>query len=73
MSLHQDWEGIAQEKIRAWEAEVHKRQLRAYLPRRRAAWRRRAGSWLMRLGEWLTHQGAQMAECEFSQRASALG
>jgi hypothetical protein len=72
MSLPQDWDGIVELRMRAWESEVHRRQLRRQIPRQRLVWRRWAGAGLMRLGGWLTQWGAQMAE-ECSRRVTVAG
>jgi hypothetical protein len=69
----QDWEGIAQERMRSWEAEVCHRQLLAQVPRRRRRWRRWTGGGLMRAGAWLTRWGERMAENECGQRVSVIG
>jgi hypothetical protein len=73
MSLHQDWEGIAEQKVRLWEAEVQKRQLEAKIARKPAVWRLVAGRWLMRVGGWITHLGKQMAHGEAAARVSVAG
>jgi hypothetical protein len=73
MRLHQDWDGIVQVRVSAWEAEVQQHQLRAQLSRRHPLWRRWAGTWLMQLGVRLTRLGAHVAGGEQPQRASATG
>jgi hypothetical protein len=72
MSLLQDWDGIVEERKRAWEAEVRRQQLQRQIPRQRPAWRRWAGAGMMRVGGWLTQWGAEIAE-ECSQRVSVAG
>jgi hypothetical protein len=79
LMLPQDFDGIAQEKMRAWEIEVQRRQLQAQIARPRPIWRRWilrrwAGTGLMRVGRWLTQLGSGMAdeiaECEGNPRIS---
>lgn len=73
MRLDSDYEGIAQERTRSWEAELCQRQLRAQITRQPPRWRRIAGAWLMAAGRRLTHWGAAMAEHERSQPMSVAG
>jgi hypothetical protein len=73
MSLPQDWDGIAQERMRSWETEVRRRQLLAHLPRRQPRWRRWTSGGLMRTGRWLLRWGERMAEPECEQGVSMAG
>jgi hypothetical protein len=73
MNFREDWEGLAQERKRAWDAEVRTQQLIAHLPRRRARWRRWASAWLIGVGGSLTGWGKAIAvECEGEHQISVV-
>jgi hypothetical protein len=64
----QDWEALAAEKARLWEAEVNNRKLIAQIPRRRHFWWRWLGHGMVLVGGWFTGWGVWLAQCEESQR-----
>ena len=76
MPLPQDWNAIAQERQRSWDAAVSQQQLLAQIPRQRRPqrrWRRWTGSGLVRIGSRLMHWGEQMAENECEPGVSMPG
>ena len=64
MMLPGDWDGVAQERTRSWEAEVDRQHLLRQIPRRRTRWRQWAGGGLVWLGRWLVRWGEQVTEPE---------
>lgn len=64
MSLPQDLEGVAQEKLRAWEKEIKQRQLLQQLPQKPPRWHSWTGSMLLWLGSQLTHFGERLTRRE---------
>jgi hypothetical protein len=74
MCFREDWEGVAQERKRAWDTEVKKRQLLVHLPRRRPRWRRWVSAWLIGAGGSLTEWGKAMAaDHESEPQVSVVG
>jgi hypothetical protein len=58
MMLPQDWERVAQERIRSWEQEIHQRALLARWTGGSLVW---LGTWLMRWGARVTPQEQRQA------------
>lgn len=72
MMLPQQWEIVAQERMRSWEKEMHYRQLLAELPREPARWQRWTGSTLVWTGTWLMRLGERVAQRECQEKASGV-
>jgi hypothetical protein len=70
MMLPEQWENVAQERLRDWEKEIQQRQLLAQLPSTPAPWRRWTGSIMVWSGTWLLRFGERMARCECPERVS---
>ncbi len=64
MFLPQDWEGVAQERMRSWEKEMQQRQLLAELAQEPPSWRRWTGGGLVWIGTGLLRWGERMAQHE---------
>ncbi len=68
MMVPQQWEGIAQERMRSWEKEMQYQQLLAQLPPTPSIWRRWTGGGMVWIGTWLLRWGERMArrQCQES-------
>ena len=73
MLLPQDWERVAKERQRSWDAEVRQRQLLSQLASPPPLWRRWTGGSLMWLGAWLVRRGEGMMQHEYSRGVSFAG
>jgi hypothetical protein len=73
MQLPQDWEGVARERMRSWEKEMHQRQLLAQIPQQTPRWRRWTGGGMVRTGNLLMRWGERMAQRECSEGVSVAG
>lgn len=64
MMLPQQWEGVAQERMRDWEKERRQMALLATIPQEPGPWRRWTGSGMVWLGTCLLRWGERVAQCE---------
>ena len=73
MMLPQQWEGVAQERMRDWEKEARQQKLLAELPQEPSLWRRWTGSVMVWIGRELLRWGERMAqrECQESVATSS--
>ncbi len=67
MMMPQDWERVAAEQARSWEAERVHRQLLSEIPHQPPRWQRWTGDIMMRIGTWLMNWGKQMAQHEYGK------
>ena len=70
MMLPQQWEGVAQERLRSWEKEMNHRQLLAQLPQEPSRWRQFTGGTMVWIGTWLLRWGERMAQHECQEKVS---
>ena len=68
--LPQQWESVAQERMRDFQKEAHQQSLLAQLPQTPSRWRRWAGSSLVWVGSWLMRWGERMAQHECRKSVS---
>jgi hypothetical protein len=73
MMLPQQWEGVAQERMRDFEKEMHYRKLLAQLPAEPARWQRWTGSLMVATGTWLMRLGERMNRRECQESVSVTG
>jgi hypothetical protein len=73
MMVPQQWEDVAQERVRDWEKEMQHRQLLAQVPPTPAPWRRWMGRVMVWLGTWLLRFGERMARRECAECVSVAG
>jgi len=70
MNLPQQWEDVAQERVKEWEKEVRHQKLLSQLPQEPSLWRRWTGSGMVWVGTWLMRSGERMAHCECQECVS---
>ena len=73
MMMPEQWEGVAQERLRDWEKEVCHQQLLLQLPQEPARWRRWTGSSMVWAGTWILRWGERMAQRECQESVQVAG
>ena len=73
MMVPQQWEDVAQDRLRDWEKEVQYRQLLAQLPATPAPWQRWMGRAMVWSGTWLLRLGERMARRECPESVTVAG
>lgn len=73
MMMPHDLEGVAQERLRDWDKEIHQHQTLAQLPQEPARWRRWTGGSLVWTGTWLLRWGERMAARECQESVTVAG
>lgn len=73
MMLPQDWERVAQERMRDYEREARHQQLLAQLPPQPSPVQQWTGRAMVWLGAWLVRWGERMARRKCAESVSVTG